>query len=104
MARRLALQDVHVLDEEEGGIGLGAVGVLPKPMASDIFIEYVKENSLLKWPALRIRGYSYREGGDVRRAGSSLIGKAMERGLRPIFAGTFPIIIFFTPKDLWSLT
>ena len=29
MARRLGLQDIHVLEEEPGGYGLGAVGNLP---------------------------------------------------------------------------
>lgn len=100
MARRLALQDIHVLDEEEGGIGLGAVGVLPKPMASDMFIEYVKEKF-----ALKVARASHSLDIPVEKvamcggSGSSLIGKAMETGAQAYICGDVSYHHFFTPKD-----
>ena len=41
MARRLGLEDIRILDEEEGGVGLGAVGELPRPMEAEEALEYL---------------------------------------------------------------
>ena len=47
MARRLALTDIAVM-EDEGGYGLGAVGTLPHPMTGEEAIAYVKEKFSLQ--------------------------------------------------------
>ena len=100
MARRLHLEDIKVLDEEGDGIGLGAVGNLPRPMASGEFIDYVKScfglsvarcSRPLDIPLSRVAMC----GG----SGSSLIGKAMESGAQAYICGDISYHHFFTPKD-----
>ena len=48
MAARLGLVNVNVLEPEDGGVGLGAVGDLPKPMSASDAVEYVKKCFSLK--------------------------------------------------------
>lgn len=100
MARRLHLEDIKVLDEEGDGIGLGAVGNLPRPMASGEFIDYVKScfglyvarcSRPLDIPVSRVAMC----GG----SGSSLIGKAVESGAQAYICGDISYHHFFTPKD-----
>lgn len=100
MARRLGLSDVKVLDEESEGVGLGAVGMLPHPMDSREFIEYVKSrfglkvvrcSHLLDVPVTRVAMC----GG----AGSSLIGNAMNSGAQAYICGDVSYHHFFTPND-----
>ena len=100
MARRLALQDIKVLDEEGEGIGLGAVGNLPSPMECPAFIEYVRAafglsvvrcSRPLDIPVTRVAMC----GG----SGSSLIGKAREAGAQAYICGDISYHHFFTPKD-----
>ena len=100
MARRLGLEDIQVLDEEDEGIGLGAVGNLPKPMSSEEFVAYVKScfglsvarcSRPLDIPVSRVAMC----GG----SGSSLIGKAMESGAQAYICGDISYHHFFTPKD-----
>jgi dinuclear metal center YbgI/SA1388 family protein len=100
MARRLALQDIHVLDEEESGVGLGAVGVLPQPMESNIFIEYVKDRFGLKVArASHPLDIPISKVAMCGGAGSSLIEKAMESGAQAYICGDISYHHFFTPKD-----
>ncbi len=100
MARRLRLTDIHVLDEESEGCGLGAVGTLPHPMPADVFIEYVKSAFSLKFlrssalPAVPIQKVAMCGG-----SGSSLIGKALESGAQAYLCGDISYHHFFTPKD-----
>ena len=100
MASRLGLEDVQVLDEEDDGIGLGAVGNLPHPMQAEEFIGYVKSCFGLKVlrssrpvaiPVTRVAMC----GG----SGSSLIGKALQSGAQAYLCGDISYHHFFTPKD-----
>ena len=100
MARRLALNDITVLDEEADGIGLGAVGNLDTPMESERFIEYVKDCFHLS-----VARCSRPIDVQVERvamcggSGSSLIGKAMEAGAQAYICGDISYHHFFTPKN-----
>lgn len=99
MAARLGLTDVSVLDEEPGGVGLGAVGTLPRPMAGEEFLACLKECF-----GLEVVRSSSPEGISVSRvalcggSGSSLIGKAMESGAQAYVSGDISYHHFFTPK------
>lgn len=100
MARRLGLNDIEILDPEEGGTGLGMVGDLPEPMTSEQAIAYVKEKFSLK--AVRtsrpvdclIRRVAMCGG-----AGSSLIGRAVQSGAQLYLCGDVSYHHFFTGKD-----
>ena len=97
MASRLGLRNVGILDMEEGGAGLGAVGDLPEEMSPEQVIRYVKGRFSLK-----VVRCSRPAGPPVRRvalcggAGSSLIGKAMESGARLYITGDVSYHHFFT--------
>ena len=104
MARRLHLEDVKVLDEEGEGIGLGAVGNLPRPMVSREFVDYVKScfglsvarcSRLTDIPVSRVAMC----GG----SGSSLIGKALESGAQAYICGISPTTISSPLRTLCSL-
>ncbi|MBR1927791.1 MAG: Nif3-like dinuclear metal center hexameric protein [Bacteroidales bacterium] len=99
MARRLGLKDIAVLDEEAEGVGLGAVGDLPRPMEAREFVKFVKDR--LEVPVARC---SRPVDVPVRRvamcggSGSSLIGKAMDSGAQAYLCGDISYHRFFTPK------
>lgn len=100
MARRLGLTGIEVLDQEGGGIGLGAVGDLSEPMPAAAFIEYVKSRF-----SLRTLRASHPLDIPVSRvamcggSGSSLIEKAREAGAQAYLCGDLSYHRFFTPKD-----
>ena len=100
MARRLGLNDVRILDEEQGGYGLGAVGNLPKPMGGVEFIEYVKSVFGLKSarcshvPEVPVQRVAMCGG-----SGGSLIGKARGAGAQAYLCGDISYHHFFTTKD-----
>ena len=49
MARRLELQNVHILvPEDDGTVGLGCIGTLPRPMTGKEALSYVREKFGLK--------------------------------------------------------
>ncbi len=99
MARRIGLKDIHVLDEESEGVGLGAVGTLPEPMGAEEFIAYVKSRL-----GLSVARCSRPVQIPVERvamcggSGSSLIGKAMASGAQAYICGDVSYHHFFTPK------
>ena len=98
MAARLGLANISVLDPDENGNGLGAVGELPCPMSADEATAYVKTKFSLK--ALRC---SRPVAGKISKvalcggSGSSLIGKAMESGAQLYITGDVSYHHFFTP-------
>ena len=100
MARRLGLQDIHVLEEEPGGYGLGAVGNLPEPMDGVGFIEYVKSRFGLKVarcshvPEIPVSRVAMCDG-----SGGSLIESARKAGAQAYLCGDISYHHFFTTKD-----
>lgn len=100
MARRLELTGVEVLDKEEGGVGLGAVGDLPGPMRCGEFVEYVKAKF-----SLRVLRTSRPLDIPVSRvavcggSGSSMIADAMRSGAQAYLCGDISYHRFFTPKN-----
>ena len=104
MARRLGLQEVSVLAGEEGGVGMGAVGTLPAPLAADAFIAYVKERFGLKV----VRTSRLVEGKVTKVAvcggsGSSLIPAALRSGAQAYICGDITYHHFFTPDGFMLL-
>ena len=100
MARKLGLSDIEILDREEDGVGLGAVGNLPSPLSSAEAIAHVKKAFGLKAvrtsrpvdiPISRVAMC----GG----AGSSLIGKAEASGAQLYLCGDVSYHHFFTGKN-----
>ncbi len=100
MARRLELRDVHILDEEPGGFGLGAVGELQTPMGGSEFIEYVKSRFGLKVvrcshvPEIPVSRVAMCGG-----SGGSLIESARKAGAQAYLCGDISYHHFFTTKD-----
>lgn len=100
MARKLNLDGVEVLSQEEAGIGLGAVGNLAKPISSREAVELVKKtfglstvrcSRLLDTPISRIAMC----GG----SGSSLISDAKASGAQLYLCGDISYHHFFTSGD-----
>lgn len=99
MARKLGLLNIQVLDPEEGGFGLGAVGDLPEPVAPEDFIASVKAAFALS----SIRCSRPVEGMVSRVAmcggsGGSMIGSAISSGAQAYICGDISYHRFFTPK------
>lgn len=100
LARMLGLDDIQVLDKEDEGIGLGAVGNLPQPIPGEEFIAYLKARLHLKVarcsrvPQCRISRVAVCGG-----SGSSLIPNALEAGAQAYVCGDISYHHFFTPKD-----
>jgi dinuclear metal center YbgI/SA1388 family protein len=97
MAARLDLKDVTILDEEEGGVGLGVVGNLPEPMSAVDAVRFVKERFGLK----TVRTSRLTEGMISRVAmcggsGSSLIRSAQKAGAQLYLSGDISYHHFFT--------
>ena len=97
MARRLGLQDIALM-EDEGGFGLGAVGMLPHPMTGEEAIAYVKEKFGLKTvrtskPVARVEKVAMCGG-----SGSSEIDAARATGAQLYISGDISYHHFFTPK------
>lgn len=100
MARKLGLKDISILDEEPGGAGLGAVGMLETPLSCRDFIDLVKEKFALKSlrtskplsvPICRVAMC----GG----SGGSLIEKAFSSGAQAYLCGDISYHHFFTGKN-----
>ena len=100
MARRLGLRDVHILDEEPGGFGLGAVGELQTSMGGKEFIEYVKSRFDLKVvrcshvPEIPVSRVAMCGG-----SGGSLMESARKAGAQAYLCGDISYHHFFTTKD-----
>lgn len=81
MAAMLSLREVEVLDPQESGWGLGAIGILPEPLAEQAFVARVGET--FGAPVVR---YVCGKGKEVRSvalcggAGSSLLEQAVRKG------------------------
>lgn len=100
MARKLGLLNIQVLDPEEGGCGLGAVGDLPEPVAPEAFIASVKaafglESVRCSRPAETMISRVAMCGG----SGGSMIGSAIASGAQAYICGDVSYHRFFTPKD-----
>ena len=97
MAARLGLENVSILDPEEGGTGLGVIGSLPSPLTAAEAIAYVKDRFSLK--TVRV---SRPIGGRIGKvalcggAGSSLIGRAVAAGAGLYITGDISYHHFFT--------
>ena len=97
MARRLGLREIALM-EDEGGYGLGAVGLLPHPMTGEEAIAYVKEKFGLKMlrasrPLDRVEKVALCGG-----AGSSEIDAARATGAQLYISGDISYHHFFTPE------
>ena len=100
MAARLGLEDVSVLDPEDGGTGLGVIGSFPSPKSADEALRYVKECFSLK-----VIRSSRPVRGELRRvalcggSGASLAGKAIAAGADLYITGDVSYHHFFTGDD-----
>ena len=100
MARRLELKNIRVLDEEQGGFGLGAVGDLSDPMDGEAFIEYVKSKFALKVARCsRIPDVPVGRVAMCGGSGGSLIESARRAGAQAYLCGDISYHHFFTTKD-----
>ena len=100
MAARLGLEDVSVLDPEDGGTGLGVIGSFPSPKSADEALRYVKECFSLK-----VIRSSRPVRGELRRvalcggSGASLAGKVIAAGADLYITGDVSYHHFFTGDD-----
>ncbi|MBE6235524.1 MAG: Nif3-like dinuclear metal center hexameric protein [Bacteroidales bacterium] len=97
MAARLGLENVHILDEDGEGTGLGVVGDLPEPISAEEAVALVKERFSLK----AMRASRPVEGKISRIAmcggsGGSLIGAAEKSGAQLYISGDISYHNFFT--------
>jgi putative NIF3 family GTP cyclohydrolase 1 type 2 len=98
-ARKLGLENVRILDQEEPGVGLGVVGDLPAPLSAREAVELVKK--ALGVPAVRTSALI---AGPVTRvalcggSGSSLIGAALRSGAQMYVCGDISYHHFFVPE------
>ena len=100
MAQRLSLRNVRVLDPEQDGQGLGAVGDLPSAVTAAEAVEMVKRAFNLK----SVRTSRPIEGMISRVAlcggsGSSLIPQAIDSGAQLYLCGDISYHHFFTSGD-----
>ena len=98
-ARKLGLENVQILDQEDAGVGLGVVGNLPAPLSAREAVELVKK--ALGVPAVRTSALI--EGPISRIAlcggsGSSLIGAARCSGAQMYVCGDISYHHFFVPE------
>ena len=101
MARRLELENVSILADEEGNdVGLGVVGTLSQPISSQQAVALVKEKFHLK-----VVKSSRPIDGPVTRiamcggSGGSLIGAAQKAGAQLYITGDVSYHNFFTQND-----
>lgn len=100
MARRLELKNIRVLDEEQGGFGLGSVGDLSDPMDGEAFIEYVKSKFALKVARCsRVPDVPVERVAMCGGSGGSLIESARRAGAQAYLCGDISYHHFFTTKD-----
>ena len=97
MAARLGLENVHILDEDGEGTGLGVVGDLPEPISAEEAVALVKERFSLK----AMRASRPVEGKISRIAmcggsGGSLIRAAEKSGAQLYISGDISYHNFFT--------
>ena len=97
MAARLGLENVHILDEDGEGTGLGVVGDLSEPISAEEAVALVKERFSLK----AMRASRPVEGKISRIAmcggsGGSLIGAAEKSGAQLYISGDISYHNFFT--------
>ena len=98
-ARKLGLENVRILDQEEPGVGLGVGGDLPAPLSAREAVELVKK--ALGVPAVRTSALIE---GPVSRialcggSGSSLIGAALRSGAQMYVCGDISYHHFFVPE------
>ncbi len=99
MAQRLGLRDIEILEPEESGAGLGAVGNLPAPIADPAELVTLVKNAF----ELEVVRCS-EPVADVSRiamcggAGSDLIEKARSVGAQCYISADFHYHHFFTPE------
>ncbi len=99
MAARLGLQNVRILDLEDGGTGLGTVGDLPEAMSAGEAVAFVKERFGLKMlRASRLLDTPIRRIAMCGGAGASLIPAAMAAGADLYLTGDVSYHHFFTPE------
>ena len=97
MARRLGLQEISLM-EDEGGFGMGAVGMLPEPMSGEDFAAFVKERFGLRVlraskPAARVEKVAVCGG-----SGASEIDAARATGAQAYISGDISYHHFFTEE------
>jgi dinuclear metal center YbgI/SA1388 family protein len=100
MAERLGLQDCSVLSSD----GFGLVGHLPRPMAEEDFIAFVKKQFSLKVVRTsRLTGKPVGKVALCSGSGSSLIGDALASGADAYICGDVSYHQFFTEKGFLLL-
>ena len=100
MARRLGLENVHVLADEGDGTGLGVVGDLPAPMDADQAVQLVKDRFGLKMiKASRPFDGKVSKVAMCGGSGGSLIGAAQKSGAQLYISGDISYHNFFTQND-----
>ena len=97
MARRLALTDIAVM-EDEGGYGLGAVGTLPHPMTGEEAIAYVKEKFGLTAVRVSKPVACVEKVAMCGGSGASEIDAARATGAQLYISGDISYHHFFTPE------
>ncbi len=101
MALRLGLTGVEILVPEEGGTGLGVVGLLPRPMTAMEAVRYVKERF-----SLSVARISAPIEGEIRKvalcggSGADFIGDAARSGAQLYISADISYHRFFAPKGM----
>ena len=99
MAERLGLVNVNILDQESEGVGLGVIGEFPEAMGAEEAVALVKERFNLRYVRCsRLLEEPVKTVAMCGGAGSSLIGKAMEKGAQLYLSGDISYHHFSTPK------
>ncbi len=99
MAQRLGLRDIEILDPEDGGAGLGAVGNLPEPFSDPAELVSLVKNAFelevvrCSAPVANVSRIAMCGG-----AGSDLIEKAREVGAQCYISADLHYHHFFTPE------
>lgn len=96
MAERLGLGNVRILDEEDGGVGLGVIGEWAEPKTAGEAVAFVKERFGLKsLRTSRPADVPISRVAMCGGAGSSLIGKARSAGAQLYLCGDVSYHHFF---------
>lgn len=99
MALQLGLQDIEILDPEQGGPGLGTVGNFPKPIADpEEVIALVKEKFSLEAVRCSASVKNISRVAMCGGAGADLIGRAQAAGAQLYISADFHYHHFFTPE------
>ncbi len=100
MALQLGLRDIEILDPEPGGVGLGAVGNFPEPVADPMeLVSRVKAAFGLQAMRCSAPVANVCRVAMCGGSGSDLIGRAQAVGAQAYISADFHYHHFFTPEN-----